>query len=200
MGRRYFSEVWRQWRQFGAGSEHCVEIGCGAGRITNQLIQVFEQVTAIDVSPHQLAQASELLGEELRRVTLTCVTNPEIPLPDRSCDAVFSCEVFQHFDTDKPFGEYLYESFRVLRAGGTICFQIPVHGIHPATFLSSTVRSLLLRALRRLGRRRMMIYRRYRATSVLRLLRVTGFRDLEMRLFHAEEQHGFHAYFFARKP
>lgn len=201
MGRKYFSEVWRQWEQYGTpGSKHCVEIGCGAGRITNQLVQVFDHVTALDVSPDQLAHASELLGEMRDRVTLTCVINPSIPLSDESCDAVFSCEVFQHFDTNNPLSEYMYEAFRVLCPGGTVCFQVPVHGITPATFLSSTIRWIILRSLRMLGRRRMMIYRRYRAMSVLKLLRVIGFRDLEVRMFHAEEQPGYHAYFYARKP
>lgn len=61
MGRRYFAAVWCQWQQFGVGSQHCAEIGCGAGRITNQLVRNFQSVTGVDVSPNQLARARELL-------------------------------------------------------------------------------------------------------------------------------------------
>lgn len=134
------------------------------------------------------------------RVAFKCVTDPEIPVPDASCDAVFSCEVFQHFDSDLPFDCYLGEAFRVLQPGGTLCFQVPVHGAHAASFLSSRLRLRLLRVLRKMGRRRMMMYRHYRVPTVLNTLRTLGFRDLERRMFQAEEQPGFHAYFFARKP
>ena len=200
MGRLYFTDVWRQWRQFGVGSFHCIEIGCGSGRITSQLAQVFDQVTALDVSPEQLARASALLGENRQRVTLARVSSPAIPLPDACSDAVFSCEVFQHFDSDAPFNAYMREAFRVLQTGGTICFQIPVRSVHRASLLALPFRTQLLRLLRLLGRRRMMIYRQFGAPQVFDTLTTTGFRDLEMRVFRAAEEHGFHAYFFGRKP
>jgi ubiquinone/menaquinone biosynthesis C-methylase UbiE len=198
-GRLYFADVWRQWTQFGVGSGHCVEIGCGSARVTSQLVSVFDHVTALDVSPDQLARASELLGSARSRVSLRCVSAPSIPLPDGSADAVFSCEVFQHFESDTPFLEYLREAFRVLTPSGTICFQVPVGGFQSPSFLSSAVRTRVLGVLRRLGRRRLMIYRRFQGDVVLESLRSLGFRDVEMRLFHIEQE-GYHAYFFGRKP
>src|SRR6476620_5701387 len=54
-GRLYFADVYRHWRQYGVGSEHCAEIGCGSGRVTRQLVAHFRRVTAQDVSPDQLA-------------------------------------------------------------------------------------------------------------------------------------------------
>lgn len=112
---------------------------------------------------------------------------------------MFSCEVFQHLDSDDPVRAYLVESFRVLAKEGTVCFQVPVRGLHPWSFLSSRTRYLLLLGLRKLGRRRMMMYRRFRADAVLKILESIGFVDVELRLFHADEQPGFHAYFLARK-
>lgn len=199
MGRLYFADVYRQWEQYGVGSEHCVEIGCGSGRITRQMIAHFRRVTAFDVSAEQLENARRLLGADAGDVAFTLVSEPVLPLADASCDGVFSCEVFQHFDTHQPIGDYLREAYRVLGSGGTVCFQLPVRGVHPASFLCSAIRIAALRLLRRLGRRRMMIYRQYRADLVFRLLTQAGFQDLEMRLFHAAQQDGFHAYFLGRK-
>lgn len=200
MGRMYFADVYQQWRQYGVGSEHCVEIGCGSGRITRQLCSNFHRVSGIDVSPEQLQTARQLLGESVENATLILVAEPALPFPDFSCDAVFSCEVFQHFDDDRPLRAYLQEAYRILISGGTICFQLPVRGLHSATLLSSTARNVLLRILRQLGRRRMMVYRQYKAESVFEMLMQTGFEDIEMRVFHASQQQGFHAYFLSRKP
>src|SRR5215210_3122690 len=41
--------VWlRHWEQYGRRPDSCLEIGCGAGRITRQLVQSFDAVTGID--------------------------------------------------------------------------------------------------------------------------------------------------------
>lgn len=198
-GRRYFHDVVSHWRRYGVGSQHCVEIGCGAGRLTNQLVETFAAVTALDVSPAQIARARALLGDRTSRVTFELVTEPEIPLPDASCDGVFSCEVFQHFDSDAALIAYLREAHRVLMPNGTICVQIPVVGLRPWSPRGSAAHNAILRVLRRLGRRRLMIYRQYRAEDLLNLMLQAGLVDVEMQLFHAAEQDGFHAYFMARK-
>ncbi|HYN05837.1 MAG TPA: class I SAM-dependent methyltransferase [Vicinamibacterales bacterium] len=198
-GRQYFADVYRHWQQFGVGSAHCVEIGCGSGRITRQLVEHFRRVTAVDVSPDQLQNARRLLGEDGRTVDLKLVSEPVLPLPDSSCDGVFSCEVFQHFDSHRPIATYLREANRVLVRGGTVCFQLPVQGVHPALFLSSRPRLATLRILRLLGRRRMMMYRQYPTALVLDLISRAKLQDGEMRLFHARGHSGLHAYFFARK-
>lgn len=199
-GRRYFADVGRQWRQYGAGTDHCVEIGCGSGRITRQLASHFRRVTAIDVSPAQLESARRLLGPEVDNVAFALVSEPVFPLAEGGCDGVFCCEVFQHLDPASALGVYLREAHRVLGPGGTVCFQVPVRGVQPPSPLSSPVRNAVLRLLRRLGRRRMMIYRQYRAPLVFGLLTEAGFTEVEMRVFRAAEQDGFHAYFFGRKP
>jgi ubiquinone/menaquinone biosynthesis C-methylase UbiE len=199
VGRLYFADVYRHWQQYGVGSEHCVEIGCGSGRITRQLISRFRRVTALDVSVEQLQNARRLLGASASGVALTLVSEPILPLPNVSCDAVFSCEVFQHVDTHQPIADYLREAHRVLVPGGTVCFQLPVRGVHRSSFLSSRARTAMLRLLRRLGRRRMMIYRQYPADLVFRLLTDAKFQNLEMRLFQAAQHEGFVAYFFGRK-
>ncbi len=199
-GRIYFADVWRQWASFGVGRGHCVEIGCGSARITSELVKIFEHVTALDVSPEQLARASEHLGDAGGRVSLRCVSEPAIPLPESSADAVFSCEVFQHFESDAPLLQYLREAFRVLKPAGTICFQLPIAGLQPPSFLSSSARTRVLSVLRRLGRRRLMIYRAYHGHAVLNTLASLGFLDVELRVFRPAGEQGHQAYFFGRKP
>ena len=198
-GRRYFADVVRQWQQYGAGADHCVEVGCGAGRITRQLARHFCRVSALDVSPAQLEIARRLLGSEGDNIEFSLVDGPRFPLENASCDAVFSCEVFQHLDPASALGSTLVEAHRVLQPGGTVCFQVPLRGIQPASLLASGPRNALLRLLRRLGRRRLMIYRQYRAAYVFRALADSGFGDIELRVFRAAEQPGFHCYFFGRK-
>jgi ubiquinone/menaquinone biosynthesis C-methylase UbiE len=199
-GRRYFEAVALHWRRYGMGSRHCVEIGCGAGRITAQLARCFGAVTALDVSSAQLAHARTLIGDAWGRVNFQLVEAPEIPLPVDSCDGVFSCEVFQHFDSDTGLRAYAAEAFRVLESQGTICFQVPLAGMQRRSLLASPLRNALLRLLRRWGRRRMMIYRLYRADEVLQMLTQFGFVAVELQVFQAAEQEGFHAYFMAKKP
>ncbi len=199
-GAEYFASVIRHWRQYGCGADHCVEIGCGSGRITAQLASHFARVTALDVSPAQVAMATTMLGERASAVDFHVVTAAAIPLPDASCDGVFSCEVFQHFASFETSEAYFREAARVLRPGGTLCVQIPVRGVHGGGFLGSAARRLLLRAARPLGRRRMMEYRLYPAPAVLAALDAARLVRTEMRLFRPHPAEGFHGYYFATRP
>src|SRR5712691_9314271 len=97
------------------GSERCVEIGCGTGRITRQLASCFRHVTALDVSPGQLETARRLLENVVHNVEFTLVSTPHLPVDDGMCDGVFSCEVFQHPDPAVPLlRDYISEAYRVL--------------------------------------------------------------------------------------
>jgi SAM-dependent methyltransferase len=202
-GAEYFAPVRRQWKQFGIGSRHCLEVGAGSGRLTRQLLEDFDIVTAVDVSDAQLANARQLLGARSERVTFAVVSEPAFPTPDDSADGLFCAEVFQHFDGFEPIAAYLRDGFRALSRGGTICFQLPVVGAHPVSHLRYRLRTLRTEVERALGRRKLMEYRFYAAPLVLSTLASIGYIDCEMRLF-AVGAHGpgvaHHAYFFARKP
>src|SRR5437764_14507215 len=41
-GRAAFPAYLDQWRQYGLSTDSCLEIGCGVGRMTAQLLEVFE--------------------------------------------------------------------------------------------------------------------------------------------------------------
>jgi 2-polyprenyl-3-methyl-5-hydroxy-6-metoxy-1,4-benzoquinol methylase len=50
LGESDWKDFSRHWEMYGLSRESCLEIGCGAGRITMQLASYFKSVHAIDVS------------------------------------------------------------------------------------------------------------------------------------------------------
>jgi SAM-dependent methyltransferase len=197
-GAAYFGPVMDALIGFGVLSEHAVEIGCGCGRITAQLVEHFGHVTALDVSPDQLALARIMLGDAADRASLHVVTEPHIPLDDGTADLVYSVEVLQHLDSFGDIVAYLREAHRALRPGGVLAVHVPVTGIHGGGWLASPLRHRLLRVLRAIGRRRMMVYRAYPAGMVFAALEAIGFRAVELRVFR-QGDHERHGYYLARK-
>ena len=49
------------------------------------------------------------------------------PVLDNSVSNVFTCHVFQHFESPEVISAYFQESFRVLRSGGRIFVHVPIH-------------------------------------------------------------------------
>jgi ubiquinone/menaquinone biosynthesis C-methylase UbiE len=117
-----WSEYFDAWRRYGLATDSCLEIGCGAGRITRQLIQQFARVAAIDVSEIMLdiARRSAPLAE------FSITNGTHIPHPENCFSAVFSCEVFQHFNSRDVAIDYFQEIFRTLAAGGTMMIHLPI--------------------------------------------------------------------------
>lgn len=119
-------EVYRRhWEQYGMDPEACLEIGCGAGRMTRQLAACFRRVHGVDVSEEMVAYARERLGAG--NVDFHVTDGASLPLADRSVTAVFSTLVFRHFDSTEDGAAYFREIARVLRPGGTMLIELPVH-------------------------------------------------------------------------
>jgi len=105
-------------------SDHVVEIGCGAGRMTRAIARRVANVTALDVSPRMLELARRenpglddvewVLGDG---ATLAGVA-------DGSADVCLSHIVFQHLPDPKLTLGYVREMGRVLRPGGRALFQV----------------------------------------------------------------------------
>ena len=101
-----------------------LEIGCGAGRLTRPLAELFGEVHAVDVSGEMVAQARRALtghpnarvyrnnGRDLRVV-------PGIPF-----DFAFSMIVFQHIPSYEVIENYIREVHRLLRPGALFKFQV----------------------------------------------------------------------------
>lgn len=188
-----FKRVWTQYAHLGGT---CVEIGCGAGRITQGLAATFDHVVALDVSPDMLALARNQVPE----AEFVLVDSTTIPLAEESVDAVFSCHVLQHLETAADVGAYLGDAHRVLRAGGTAMVHLLL-AVEPKPFLRALSSEARLRLTRALSRNRGAYsrVRRYRPDEVRALLERVGFVDVELREFRLRGSSTPHAFWFARK-
>jgi ubiquinone/menaquinone biosynthesis C-methylase UbiE len=107
-----------------------LEIGCGAGRMTRALSEVFGQVYAVDVSGEMIARAKEALADR-NNVHLFQNSGADLQvLGDVRIDFAFSYIVFQHIPSREVIYSYAREVNRLLRPGGLFKFQ--VQGV-PAT-------------------------------------------------------------------
>ena len=103
--------------------EHALEIGCGTGYFSLNLMQAgaIEQLTCTDISPgmvEALAANADRLGLR-ERVSVTQAEAESLPFADRSFDLVLGHAVLHHLpDLDRSFAEF----HRVLRPGGRILF------------------------------------------------------------------------------
>jgi SAM-dependent methyltransferase len=212
----YGAEVWatyrRQWETYGVDSDSCVEIGCGAGRITAQLSSYFETVHATDVSRDMVARARRNVNDN---VTFHITDGTVIPLADASVTAVFSCDVFQHFSGDSFAENYFAQIFRILKPGGSMMIHLPVYcwpdgmrrtftGLYKMWSAANSVKAEIQRALLRVGFGNPFMFGiKFESQRLHAFLWKLGFRDIEIRLLENAgngERPDFRTYLFARKP
>lgn len=105
-------------------SDHVVEIGCGAGRMTRAIAKRAARVRALDVAPNML-EIAKSQNAELSNVEWLLGDGATLGgVPDASADACISFVVLQHIpDPDVTLG-YIREMGRVLKPGGWSVFQI----------------------------------------------------------------------------
>lgn len=192
-----WAEYYPQWRQYGLDEDSCLEIGCGAGRISRALMQRFAAVYAVDISPDMLALAkSNVAGP-----TFLLSDGGSLPVPDNSVTAAFSCQVFQHFDNRDVALAYFREIYRVLRAEGTCMIHLPITVLPLRRIMPimATVQNRLWRATEswvrlKANAKRWLISRgnnrkpfylmiQYEPDWLQDNLSKIGFRDIEIRLF-----------------
>lgn len=107
-----------------------IELGCGTGYVSGWMARRGARVTAIDVSPNQLATARRLAKEYKADITFIEGNAEATGLEDASFDFAISeygaaiwC----------PPGKWLPEAWRLLRPGGKLVFL----GNHPMLILCS---------------------------------------------------------------
>jgi ubiquinone/menaquinone biosynthesis C-methylase UbiE len=106
-----------------------LELGCGAGELSRQLVQRGALLTALDVSPRMV----ELARQRAPEARFLVAPAESTGLPDRSFDRVVGKWVLHHVDVAAAAAEVR----RVLRTGGR------------AAFFENQDRNPLLRAARR---------------------------------------------------
>src|SRR5579863_3561864 len=101
-----------------------LEIGCGSGRITRALSEVFGQVYAVDISGEMIRQARQSLADR-PNAHVFCNSGADLSvLGDIRVDFAFSFIVFQHIPSRDVIRSYVREVHRLLRPGGLFKFQV----------------------------------------------------------------------------
>ena len=200
-----------KWEQYGLTPGTCVEIGCGAGRMTVHLARYFETVHGVDVSAGMIECARRRASAN---VSFHVTGGTVIPLPDSVADAIFSTHVLQHLSSTAAAAAYFREMARVLRPGGTIMVHVPIIAwpwgsllrvhtlVHKAKGLLDGCHAQLRRYAFRLGlvSTPPMQVTWYEISWLYRTLDQCGLRDIEIRvLMGGSEMAVQHPFVFARK-
>ena len=197
LGESDWRDFFRTWQQYGVSRESCLEVGCGAGRITRQLANSFDRVQAVDVSEDMIKYARGRIGA--KNVQFFVVDGIHLPQPDRSVRAIFSTHVLQHLDNVNIGLCYFREFFRVLDFGGTIMVHLPLYEwprkgrqlgtLFKALFaLYTRVDDIKARINRRRGVK-IMRYTLYPMRLLYSSLVGQGFRSIEFRVFQIGRAH-----------
>jgi len=209
LGESDWEDFSAQWEQFGVNRNSVLEIGCGAGRITMPLAKYFKVVHALDVSEGMVAFAREHVNAP--SVMFHLSDGVGIPIPDNSVSAVFSCHVFQHFDSIDHATGYFREVFRVLQPGGSMMIQLPICAwpsgigkVIPLLYrLRRTVGDLRARLNRYLIQRfilkPIMRMTSYPVEYFYKTLGELGYTDIEISIFPTKSNGGLHHFVFAKK-
>jgi SAM-dependent methyltransferase len=105
----------------------CLELGCGVGRITIHLADLFKSVIGVDISKFHLDVCrEELKCADINNVTLVCLDSPQhledLPKFDFFCSFI----VLQH--NPPPVIAYLLDIIlNKLAQGGVAIFQVPTY-------------------------------------------------------------------------
>jgi len=211
-GRIDWNEFAERWARYGLVKDSCLEIGCGAGRLTQAIGEDFPTVYAVDVSEGMIAYARRHVGENVR---LFVTDGVHLPVPDQSVTAVFSVIVFLHFDSYDHAAAYFREIARVLKPGGTIMIQLPLHrwprNLKPflGRWLASFHRGYMtLRRAKAAYHRFWLLRNRWSAfmqsnsydeTWLWETFQALGFEDIETSSFLAKRAGSTYSWVLARK-
>jgi ubiquinone/menaquinone biosynthesis C-methylase UbiE len=175
----------------------CVEIGCGAGRVTRPMSQTFEKTIGLDVAPAML----KLAAEEAPEAEFVQVSGTTIPLADESADAVFTTHVLQHLPGIEAVAAYLTEAHRILRPGGTMMAHTMLRSGRP-----SIPRAAIHKARIAVGRMQLArgSFGRHEAISyqpqeIRQTLVDAGFSDIELRCFTMRSNGGWAPFWLATR-
>jgi ubiquinone/menaquinone biosynthesis C-methylase UbiE len=101
-----------------------LEIGCGVGRVTLPLSQLFGEVYGVDISSEMIRQAGVTLAERPNAHVFQNNGMDLKVLPALEFDFAFSTIVFQHIPRREVIESYVREVCRVLRPGALFKFQV----------------------------------------------------------------------------
>lgn len=100
-----------------------LEIGCGIGRMTRHLAEIFGEIHAVDVSGEMVQQGRERLRSMPHVFFHETNGNDFSQFPDDYFDVILSFWVFQHMPDVNIILANIRDGFRVLKPGGGFLFQ-----------------------------------------------------------------------------
>jgi ubiquinone/menaquinone biosynthesis C-methylase UbiE len=194
-----FRHHWRHYTNTPQMAGECLEIGCGAGRITHALAGDFQRVVGVDVSDEMLARARKMSPDN---VALVRVEGTTLPFEDSLFDGVISTHVFQHLEDLRTIGLYLQEIQRVLKPSASAMLHFSLSSRQPSRMRRAWRQFKLWRSRQRLARGLPPTYHRfrtYRAEDVRELLEGVGFTRVELRVFPVRSNGAPHPFYLVRK-
>lgn len=114
-----FAKIARLWKTIEGRSLTVLDLGCGAGSVTETLVDQGHTVIGFDIMEEAVRRARSR-GLDAR----VCDLNSALPVPDRTADVVVALDIFEHvFDPTALMSEVK----RVLRSDGHVIGMIPLH-------------------------------------------------------------------------
>jgi ubiquinone/menaquinone biosynthesis C-methylase UbiE len=101
-----------------------LEIGCGAGRLTRPLSNLFGEVHAVDISAEMVAEARKALADRPNAHVYQNNGYDLSVVPALEFDFAFSAIVFQHIPSYNIIESYVREVHRLLRPGALFKFGV----------------------------------------------------------------------------
>jgi 2-polyprenyl-3-methyl-5-hydroxy-6-metoxy-1,4-benzoquinol methylase len=203
LGTSDWADFSPHWKSFGWNTRHCVEIGCGAGRMTKPMASTFEHVSGLDVSQDQVAFAEQ----HVKAANVSFYVTNGNSIPVTGVTAVFSTHVFQHFNDLSDADAMLKCAAKALIAGGSMMLHMPIHSLPRSKvrplfqMLAKTTNQVALGwavARRKLGVP-LMRGLFFDQDWLVSKLAAAGFRDVEFRTFRTTASGGWHSFVFAKK-
>jgi 2-polyprenyl-3-methyl-5-hydroxy-6-metoxy-1,4-benzoquinol methylase len=102
--------------------EKVLDLGCGSGAYTRELVRLGAKVTATEIAPTPLALAKRNLAELAEPVDFRLEDAQALDLPDGAFDRVLLTEVIEHVPQPE---RAVAEAARVLRPGGVLVVSTP---------------------------------------------------------------------------
>ena len=100
-----------------------LEIGCGRGRMTQVLADLFETVVALDISPEATSRCRAFVGASNVLVVLGD-DRTVAAMPSGSFDVVFSYATFQHISGGSALRAYITSAARLIDPNGIALLQL----------------------------------------------------------------------------
>ncbi|UCF61059.1 MAG: methyltransferase domain-containing protein, partial [Anaerolineaceae bacterium] len=100
-----------------------LDIGCGQGWYVSEMAKQGFNMSACDLSLHQIKHASDFTREEKVEVDLSVADGASLPYEESTFDFVFSVNVIHHITQFQARWRAFHEVVRVLKPGGIFFLQ-----------------------------------------------------------------------------